>query len=147
MVEEKVTAQSPTGRAELLELALVELDEDEPLFRRVGEAVWQLLCDPACPVKELGRSELGVLKSLIDELRKRGNSGFGEALAVSLRRAKCEIGWKPEELPLAAELLSGDGETYLAARHAFGIIALAWQIQKHPTDVFLTAGSLLLSLN
>lgn len=147
MGEEELVPQKPASKAELLEVALVELDEDEPLFRLVGEAVWQALSDPACPVKELTRFELGVLRGLVRELRKRGSSTYGEAMAVSVRRLKLETGWKFEDLPHVARLLSGDGEAYLAVRHALGVIALAWQVQTYPTDVYLTAGSLILSLN
>ncbi|MFA5185002.1 MAG: hypothetical protein WC551_00755 [Patescibacteria group bacterium] len=147
MVEENVTIEQMIGYEELVRLALSGLDVDEPLYQPVEEAVKQLLADPACPVRPLSHAEMDILESLIDELHESGSSIFGEAAVVSLRRLKLETGWKPEDCPLAAKLLAGNGETYLEARHAFGLLALAWQIEKHPQDVILTAGSMLLSIN
>lgn len=147
MDEEQVTIEHMIGYEELVRLALSGLDIDEPLYQPVEEAVRQLLADPVCPVKPPSHAEMDILDALVEELHESGSSIFGEATVVSLRRLKLETGWKPEDFPLAAKLLAGDGETYLEARHAFGLLALAWQVQKHPADVILTAGSMLLSIN
>ena len=144
---ESVTIEQMIGFEELVRLALAGIDVDEPLYQPVEDAVRQLLVDPACPVKPPSHTEMDILDALVEELHECGSHAFGEAAVVSLRRIKLETGWKPDDFPLAAKLLAGDGETYLEARHAFGSIALAWQIQKHPHDVILTAGGMILSIN
>ena len=148
MVEEQATVQDLIGKEELVRLALEGLDEEDLLRRKVEDAVRLLCADPACPVKPLSHDELDRLETLLEELREGGPTVFGEATTVSLNRIKLEVQWNPGSFPLADSLMStAGGEAMLAARHAFGVIALAWQVQSHPRDVIITAGQFLRSIN
>lgn len=145
--EDARTFQKLLGKEEVVRLALRGLDDEDPVYPRIRQALEAALADPDCPVKELGHDELNLLEKLLQELDQNGDTAVDEALQASLRRLRCETGWDPKLLPVSQPLLDGNGLTYLLTRNALGTIALAWQVQKHPCDIILTAGKLVLSFN
>ncbi len=141
------TLQLSLTESVVTDLALSHIDDEDPLYAGVQEAIRGLMTDAVRPFGELTHADLDVLEGLIDELRDKGSARYDEAMIVSLHRIKCEIGWVPESDPTAERLLSSTNGAYLAARNAFGVIALAWQIQAHPTDLWFTGGTALQSVN
>lgn len=145
--EETSSFQRMLGKEEVVRLALRELDDEDPVYGRIREALEAALADHGCPLKVLSHADLDRLESYVEELERGGDTFRDEALQVSLRRLRCEIGWDPMLLPTSQPLLDGNGLTYLLTRNALGMIALAWQVQAHPQDVILTAGRFLLAFN
>lgn len=143
--EDEPSFQGLLGKEEVIRLALRELDDEDPMYSRIREALEAALDDADCPLTEIGHDDLDVLDKLLLELEFNGDAAVEEALAVSLRRLKCETGWDPGLLPLSRPLLVGRLSQSLV--RALGAIALAWQVQTHPQDIMLTAGKLVLALN
>ncbi len=139
--------QKMLGQEEVVRLALRELDDEDPVYGRIREALEAALADPACPLGGLSHDDLDRLEAVLQELDQNGDTAVDEALQVSLRRLRCETGWDPKDLPVSQPLLDGNGLTYLLTRNALGTIALAWQVQAHPQDMLLTAGQLVLAVN
>ncbi|MDQ7814457.1 MAG: hypothetical protein RDU25_01450 [Patescibacteria group bacterium] len=137
------TLQLSLTESVVTDLALSHLDEEDPVYPGVQEAVRGLLTDAVRPFGELTHDDLNLLEGLIDKLRDEGSARYDEAMIVSLHRIKRELGWVPESDPTAERLLSSTNGAYLAARNAFGVIALAWQIKAHPTDLWFTGGTAL----
>gem|GEM_PF-7112619 len=145
--EDARTFQRLLGKAEVVRLALRELDDEDPVYPRIREALEAALDDPGCPLKELSHTELDRLETILQELDRESNTVQDEALQVSLHRLRCETSWDPKLLPASQALLNGVGMTYLLTRNALGVIALAWQVQTHPLDIILTAGKFIRSFN
>lgn len=145
--EDAHSFQKMLGQEEVVRLALRELDDEDPVYGRIREALEAALADPACPLGGLSHDDLDRLEAVLQELDQNGDTAVDEALQVSLRRLRCETGWDPKDLPVSQPLLDGNGLTYLLTRNALGTIALAWQVQAHPQDMLLTAGQLVLAVN
>lgn len=145
--EDTGSFQKMLGKEEVVRLALRELDDEDPVYGRIREALVAALADPGCPLKVMSHDDLDRLESQVQELGQGSDASTDEALQVSLRRLRCETGWDPKLLPTSQSLLEGNGLTYLLTRNALGMIALAWQVQAHPQDVILTAGRFLLAFN
>lgn len=145
--EDARTFQKMLGQEEVVRLALRGLDDEDPVYGRIREALEAALADPACPLSGLSHDDLDRLEAVLQELDQNGDTAVDEALQVSLRRIRCETGWDPKDLPVSQPLLDGNGLTYLLTRNALGTIALAWQVQAHPQDMLLTAGQLILAVN
>jgi hypothetical protein len=143
--EDTSSFQRILGQAEVVRLALRELDDEDSVYPRIRDALEAALADPGCPLTELGHAELDQLEALLLDLDQSGEAAVDEALQVSLRRLRCETGWDPRLLPVSQPLLEGVGLTYLLTRNALGTLALAWQVQAHPLDVILTVGKFILA--
>lgn len=141
------TLQLSLTESVVTDLALSHLEDEDPMYASVQEAVRGLMTDAVRPFGELTRDDLDLLEGLMDKLRDEGSARYDEAMIVSLYRLKRELGWVPESDPTAERLLSGTNGAYLAARNAFGVIALAWQIKAHPTDLWFTGGVALRSVS
>lgn len=139
--------QKILGSEEVVRLALRELDCEDPLYPRIRAALDAALEHPGCPLAEVSHEHLDRLEALLAELDQDGDTAVDEAIMVSLHRLRCETGWDPKLLPESKPLMEGNGLTYLLTRNALGLIALVWQVQKHPRDTILTIGSLVLSFN